>query len=157
MAAADFGRRVLGKAGTSLSVLANSENVRRKVGGTVIDWATVAAVSGSAVTLADGVVADVGSKYLRYGQVLCKITASGEYGPYDPAAADGRELLNRGDCYVLEQTVVNDDPQASTPPVLYGGDLFKARVLATSGAASLAAGPTWTNFNAAFPQVQLVS
>jgi hypothetical protein len=45
-----------------------------KVGGVTIDWSSVTAVSGSDVTLPDGSVIKIGQKYLRYGQILTKIT-----------------------------------------------------------------------------------
>lgn len=42
-----------------------------------------------------------GRRLLREGTLLCKITASGKYGPYDPDASDGRETVARGSAYVL--------------------------------------------------------
>lgn len=43
-----------------------------KSGGLKIDWGTVVAVSGSAVTLPDDTVVGIGFKYLRYGQVMVR-------------------------------------------------------------------------------------
>jgi hypothetical protein len=41
------------------------------------------------------------------GTVLAKITASGKYGPYDPAAADGREI--EANClFLFSKTKVGD-------------------------------------------------
>lgn len=124
-----------------------------KPAGISVDWATVAAVAGADVTLVSGAVIKIGKKYLRYGQVLTKITASGKYGPYDPAALDGRQTLVRGDAFILNETVLEDDLNSNHPPVFNGGIVFKARILATTGAASLAAGPTFANLETVFPRL----
>lgn len=146
-----FGRTVLGTVGSSVQLIADG-NGRHKIGGVTVDWATVAAVSGSDVTVNDGVVVKIGSKYLRYGQVLTKITASGKYGPYDPAASDGRQTLARGDCYLVNRTVVNEDPRSDYPEVIDGGRVWFDRLIqAGTGTASLAAGPTKANLETAFP------
>lgn len=130
-----------------------------KAGGITIDWATVAAL-GSDTTLPDGSVVRSGQKMLRYGQVVTKITATGLFGPYDPAAADGRQTLARGDCFVMDETVLQY-PSGSpllgastdqTGGAIEGGDIWIDRVLqAGTGAASLAAGPTLANLSTAFP------
>ncbi len=90
-------------------------------------------------------------------------TSYGKYGPYDPSATDGRQTLTRGECWILNQTVFEVNPLTGPfsttkdhPAVFDGGTVWKARVLATSGAHSLAAGPTWTEFEAAFPRIQYV-
>lgn len=88
---------------------------------------------------------------------------TGLFGPYDSAAADGRQTLARGDCWILNRTVVQVNPlgvnvhNPDNPAVFDGGPVWKARVLMTTGAASLAAGPTVTNFEAAFPRIQYVT
>ena len=149
-----FGRSVLGTIGTSYSILASSDG-RHKVGGVTIDWSTVAPVAGSDVTLGDGKVVKVGTSYLRSGQVVCQITASGKYGPYDPTALDGRQNLTRGLCWIVERTVTNDDPHGDYPPVIDGGTVWLARLLQSgTGAHSLAAGPTKAELEAAFPGLQ---
>jgi hypothetical protein len=146
-----FGRTVLGTIGSSISLLATDDG-RHKVGGVTIDWTTVAAVAGAPVTLADGLTVAVGQKYLRYGQPISKITATGYYGPYDPAAADGRNLLNRGESYLVNRTVKNDDPRGDHPEVIDGGHVWFARLIQSgTGAHSLAAGPTKVELEAAFP------
>lgn len=148
-----FGRQVLGTIGSSISVLATEEHHRRP-GGITVDWATVAAVAGADVTLQDSVTVPIGDKYLRYGQTLMMITASGKYGPYDPAAADGRQLFVRGRAVVVEKTVVEKDTNSDHPSVVDGGILFKDRVIQSGvGAHTLAAGPTLAEFEALFPLV----
>jgi hypothetical protein len=155
-----YGRQVLSPTiGYPLSVLANLDEVTWKAGGLTLDWATVAA-AGSDVTYINGDVLVTGQKGLRYGQILTRITASGKFGPYDPAASDGRQLLVRGDCFILEHTVFENGvipqlggPPSNHPPALDGGLLWKDRVLMTTGTHTLAAGPTVTEFLAAFPDV----
>lgn len=90
-------------------------------------------------------------------------TGLGKYGPYDPAAADGRQSLVRGECFILNETVVETgvsgsiDPGVTDHPAVFdGGPTWKARVLMTTGAASLAAGPTVAAFETAFPRVEYV-
>ncbi len=84
----------------------------------------------------------------------------GKFGPYDPAATDGRQTLVRGECYILDESVLEEGflalaPGATDhPAVVEGGLLWKARILMTLGAASLATGPTVTNFETAFPRVR---
>ena len=130
---------------------------RFKTGGVTIDWSTVAFVTGAPVTLADEVVVPVGDQYLRYGQVITKITASGKYGPYDPAAADGRQLLNRGECYLVNVTSLQSPASgvgaiaSDHPTVIEGGMIWRDRLIATAGAASLANGPTFATLEAALP------
>lgn len=142
-----------------LQLLCSHDSLWKAIGIT-IDWSTVAAVSGADVTLKDDTKVVVGDKYLRYGQVLCKITASGKYGPYDPAAADGRQTLARGDAVILNATIVlselgNRDEEHFG--ALEGGSVWKDRLVqAGTGTASLAAGPQLAGLLAAFPQLRLV-
>lgn len=88
-------------------------------------------------------------------------TASrGDYGPYDPSATDGRQTLARGACYILDETVFEhaqigfDVAPSDHPAVIEGGLCWKARLLMTTGTHSLAAGPTVSEFEAAFPRVR---
>jgi hypothetical protein len=152
-----FGRTAIESTGRSIQVSADGRPETKHAGVTV-DWTTVAAVTGSDVTLLDGVVVKVGEKYLRYGQVLSLITASGKYGPYDPGAADGRQLAPaRGEAYIVNETIKEDEIASDFPPVLEGGRVFLGRIIqAGAGAASLAAGPTLANLLAGFPRLTLV-
>lgn len=260
-----YGRQVLGKTGRDVMALADLQDAQFKVGGITLDWSTIAAAGADAV-LTDQVPIKSGEKYLRFGQILCKITQAevqtidlsgdddptggtwdltilgetieglawnisaadlqaairalsspyasrvtvskasfvytvtfptdagnvaaavgdetnltggvgdtfaitvstttsgvaggGKYGPYDPTATDGRQTLSRGNCFVLNRTVkengylpnVNNAP-TDHPQVFDGGTVWKDRVLMTTGAHSLAAGPTVTEFEAAFPRI----
>lgn len=87
----------------------------------------------------------------------------GKYGPYDPAATDGRATLARGSCYILNQTVLENGVLPALgggvtnhPAVFEYGPVWRARLLMTAGAHSLAAGPTVAEFEAAFPGITYV-
>lgn len=82
---------------------------------------------------------------------------TGKYGPYDSAATDGRQTLTRGNCFLVNHTVKELDAKSDHPPVLDGGRVFKDRIIATTGTASLADGPTFTNLEAAFPRLSYVA
>lgn len=164
-----YGRKVLGKVGRKIQVLVDSNFSEAKVGGITIDWALVAAVAGAPVEVQDGLTVQIGNKYLRYGQIMCEVTAvganKGYYGPYNPAAADGREVLTPGKCFFLNETVVKDAlpgvPFNTVESDIIGvwdmGRVYIERILHSGVAAhSLAAGPTLEEFTAAFPRVQPV-
>lgn len=158
-----WGRQVLTPTGIPLQVSADGAPQWKSVGAT-IDWATVAAVTGVDATYGDGTVVKIGRKGLRYGQVMTRITASGKFGPYDPAAVDGRQLLAFGDTFVLNATVLEAGqfPDLGTsratdhPGFLQGGLVWEDRLLATTGAASLAAGPTFATLYVAMPTLRPV-
>ena len=90
---------------------------------------------------------------------------TGYYGPYDPAATDGRQNLTRGDVFILDETFLqygsgsallgaSNDQIGSA---IEGGDVWIDRVLHSGGAAaSLALGPTLANLTTAFPRVSFV-
>ena len=145
------GRQVLGTIGGYLQLSADGSPVA-KVAGITIDWATVAAVSGSPVTLNDGTTIAVGEKYLRYGQVVCKITTGGKYGPYDPAAGDGRAVLTRGACYALNRTALAAEMMDEYCEAIEGGRVWRARLIQSEAVAhTLALGPTFAEVVATFP------
>lgn len=268
----NVGRQVLSQqSGVPVAVIAIPEGVDWKAVGITVDWSTVAAVSGSDVTIPEeGTVIKVGKKYLRFGQIMTKITqaevqtldlsgdddpgggtwnitdilgeevadiawnvsgatlqaairaaladvefadqitvskssfvytitfppelnnvatitvdatgltggvgdtfaitvgtttqgvaTAGYYGPYDPAATDGRQTLTRGSCFVLDQTF-QEDPTGllgsqNYPPVFDGGQVWRKRLLITTGTHSLAAGPTVAEFETAFPRIGYVN
>jgi hypothetical protein len=72
----------------------------------------------------------------------------GMYGPYDPAATDGRQTLTKGRVFVVNETIRELDHASNHPPVIDGGRVFKSRLLATIGTHSLAAGPTFAELEA---------
>lgn len=240
-------------------------NPRYKAGGVTLDLTTLTAASGSDTTLPDGSVIKANNQFLRYGQVLCKITtssvqtltgtatggtftltllrpdtqqnvttaaiafnasaatvlaaiqavmgpnqvtsasggalgsvavtvnfnafvplvtvnggaltggtvtpavstagaSSGKFGPYDPAASDGRQTLTRGDCFILDETYLATPSGSQLPggndvigSAIDGGSVFIDRVI-QSGVAThtLAVGPTLAELLAAFPAIHIV-
>lgn len=83
---------------------------------------------------------------------------NGMYGPYDPAAVDGRAVIANGGTFILNQTVKENDLHSAHPEVLFGGLVWKDRLI-QSGVAThtLAAGPTLAELLAVFPRLQLVT
>jgi hypothetical protein len=163
--ATTYGRQLLTPVvGYVLEVLADGDESGMKAGGVTIDWDTVDAVSGTDVTLTNGTIVAVGQKGLRYGQVMTKITATGAFGPYDVGASDGRQTLTRGECYVLNQTVLENGPLpglisnvTNHPAVFDKGLVWYDRLIIGAAAHELgAAGPSIANFNTAFPAVRYV-
>ena len=126
------------------------------IGGITIDWTTITAVAAD-TTIADGTIVPSGRKYLLYGQVLCKITATGLYGPYSATAADGRQNITRGECFILNRTqlevplfgagVVN----SMNPAVIEGGSVFLDRIQ-VGGAGQ----PSIQALLATFPRLRVV-
>lgn len=132
-----FGTKTIETTGRMLRVSADGRP-EWKAGGITIDWATVTAV-GSDTTLSDGAVVKAGDKHLRYGQVMCKITATGLYGPYKSDASDGRQTLTNGECFVLDRTVVKSQLHGDQIGAIQGGYVFSGRITDVSGAPTLAA------------------
>ena len=150
-----FGRQTVGTAtGNPIQVLADGRTEGFKTGGVTIDWSTVTAVSGSDATLTDGTVVKIGDKYLRYGTILDKITASGKYGPANTGAADGREALARGDSFILNETVVMSEIGSDHVPCFDSGLVFEDRLLTNENVGS-ANNPTRANVLTAFPGIRL--
>ena len=155
-----FGRQVLTKTGRDVMVLADLQDAQFKLGGITRDWNTYAP-AGAPATLPDQTPIKTGERYARFGQIECEITATGKYGPYDPAATDGRQNLVRGKCFIVNRTVKENGQIAELqsggasnhPQVFDGGTVWKPRVLISGGAASLAAGPALAAFEAAFPRI----
>jgi hypothetical protein len=87
---------------------------------------------------------------------------SGKFGPYDPAATDGRQVLSRGDVFILNQSVLElgvlgiDGGGTDHPGVLEGGRVWRERVLATDGVAALDNGPTYAALETAMPRLSWV-
>lgn len=102
-----------------------------------------------------------GSITVAVGTTTQGTSNAGKYGPYDPAATDGRQNLTRGNCWIINRTVKENgaiaDLQSGTasdhPQAFDGGTAWKPRILMTSGAHSLADGPTVAEFEAAFPRI----
>lgn len=151
-----YGRKTgLGTTGNLIQVNADGRTDWYKMHGVTIDWTTVTAVAGADATLADGTVVKIGDKYIRYGKVLAKITASGKYGPAATGAADGRQTLTRGSCFILDRTVVESHLGSDHPPVLEGGPVFADRIASNENVAG-ETNPTDASILAAFPSLRYV-
>lgn len=152
-----IGTTALRSFGRFLGVIASGVP-RYKTGGITIDWATVTAVSGDTTIDGDGRIVLDGQKYLRYGTVLCKITASGKYGPYKSDAADGRQTLTRGFCFILDKTVIKEQDLHSDHPgeVFDGcsGAVYMDRI--ASDLEGPADNPAKSSILTAFPEISYV-
>ena len=164
---ADYGQQTLQTVGNALQVIASDfEKVNWKAGGITIDWAKVAAVSGSDVTLPNGTVIPIGQKYIDMGTVLVKITSGGTtgyYGPADTTATDGRQTVDatrRGEVYINNEVIAQNPlggalvqtASSDHPGVFDGGPVWRSR-LHIGGTNE----PTLANFLAAFPLISFVS
>lgn len=87
----------------------------------------------------------------------------GWFGPYDPAATDGRATLARGDCGLVDRTLVLggslglDERDDFHKGLVTGGHVWEGRVIQSgTGTHSLTAGPTRAELLAALPTLVLV-
>ena len=85
-------------------------------------------------------------------------TTSSKWGPYDPAASDGRQTLSRGRCVILDKLWLANPGVVTGVEniggVFDGGNVWINRVLqAGTGTHSLAAGPTLAELLTAFPRL----
>lgn len=76
---------------------------------------------------------------------------SGMYGPYSSGATDGRQTLKRGECFILDRTVIKEQDLYSNHP----GQVYDGGSGATyyNRVADLASNPTKSQLEAAFPAV----
>lgn len=133
-----------------------------KPGGVTLDWSTVTSNGTNTTTLGDGSIIQSGTKFLRYGQTITKITASGKFGPYDPGAADGRQTLTRGEAFIVDETVTeyatgvsgNSVVNDQIGGVFDSGTVWKDRVMNSgTNTHTLALGPTLAEVNSTFPTI----
>lgn len=158
-----YGRSVITSIGAGYQLSADGAP-KAKIGGLTIDWTTVAPVSGSAVTRPNGTIVPIGQQYLPTGSTVARITSVvngstvGMYGPYDPAASDGRQTLAaNADCYLLNRDAFAADPKDQYPEAIYGGKVWSARIVnAGTGTHTLAAGPTLAEIQSTFPLLEFV-
>lgn len=130
-----LGERVLFTETFGRSIQVSADGAPKyKAGGVTVDWANVAAVSGSDVTFEDNVVVKVGEKAIRYGTIMMKHTD----GTYRPAlAADGANL-KRGETYIVNETWLETDNMSNHPGVIDGGRVFIDRLLVGGANVTLA-------------------
>lgn len=98
---------------------------------------------------------------LTNGSITVNTTSEGSrddlYGPYDPDAVDGRQTLTRGEVVIVNETIKENDLKSAHPDVLVGGDVWKDRLIATTGSANATVGPTFTDLYAAMPRLTPVT
>ncbi len=153
-----FGQATLRTVGGGTPASADG-NPEYKVGGVTIDPTAFPAASVSEVTLADGAKVPANKQYIPYGCILARITASGLYGPYDPAAVDGRADLARGACFVVNYTITDEDDHWENPPGVFdGGRVYLDRLKAVDAAAYVGTEAiVWSqDVQAAFPRLAIV-
>lgn len=147
------GQRTIAQGGNAFKVFTNTTETDAKPGGFTIDWTTITAVV-SDTTLPDGTIIKAGKKHARYGEVFVRITSggsTGKWGPYAAGAVDGRQTVDatrRGEVYILDQTILEDDGPIQGP-LFSGGIANIARVLAGGGGQV-----TLANLYAALPRLQ---
>lgn len=120
-----------------------------KAGGVTIDWGSVVAAAAD-TTYQDNDVVYTGEKFLRYGQVVCKILTStggtdaansaskiGKYAPFGVTTSvntgGGTDTLTlsiaKGDCYVINESIHENMDNSDFPPAIDGGRVWKKRLL----------------------------
>lgn len=109
-------------------VLADGSDADWKTGGPTIDWSTITP-AGTDTPLPDGEVIPAGIRFMQFGEVLARITASGKFGLHRTNAADGRQTLTPGDCFILNKTVREDEAASDHPGVFDGGRVWEARLV----------------------------
>lgn len=135
-----------------------------------------ATVSGSAggpftITFVDALGANVvttSAASLTGGSGTAAVTTTapggnyGWFGPYDPAATDGRQTLTRGECFIADQTHLQYPNGSGASPsqdfigAIEGGSVFWDRILQSGTAThTLALGPTKAEVLAAFPRLRI--
>lgn len=136
-----YGRVSLESVGRGIQVTADGAP-KAKAGGVTIEWAAVVAATADANLSPIGEGLDVpsddfvytGEKYLRYGQIVCKLvggTSAGKYVPYGATSGLGGGTVSttaKGDWYILNQTVHEGNVNSDHPPAIEGGLLWRSRL-----------------------------
>lgn len=162
------GYNFLGKTGRDDSIVAGADPKYLMVGMTIV-WDLVIATVAQ-VTLPTGQVIQTGRKFLRYGQVMVRIQTGankGKFGPFDPAAADGRTAANfrPNEVGIVERTIllggydnrnIRDDEHKG---LIVGGPVYRGAILYTpnGGAASVATGPLEDDLYKGMPTLELIT
>lgn len=125
--------------------------------GTVVTTGSGASLTGGTAPLAPTITSN-----LAGGQ-------TGAFGPYLSSATDGRQSLNRGDCYILDETWLDYPAPAfgqsgtAHPAVFDGGAIDINKIVLSGGQgtnslpAGYPAGPSLSAFLTAFPAIRPVN
>lgn len=160
-----FGQETYDSIGYGITVTADGAP-KAKAGGVTIDWDSVPAFANDAEFEGFQKVKS-GDKFLRYGTILVKITAAsdatkvGKFTVYGATVAGGTLSEARGDIFILNESVNEDDHASSHPAVIDGGRVYKERLNIDSNDEIVydESGPTAfdqmaeDDFLAAFPQI----
>lgn len=106
------------------------------------------------------------SPAIAHATTTAGLAGNGKFGPYDPAATDGRQLLTRGDSFILNETWVYNPAGASFAGlggtdtiggVFEAGLVYFDRLLQSGAVAhTLALGPTKAELETLFPNLAYV-
>lgn len=160
-----FGQETYDSIGYGITVTADGAP-KAKAGGVTIDWASIPAFANDAEFEGFQKVKS-GDKFLRYGTILVKITAAtdttkvGKYTVYGATVAGGTLSEDRGDIFILNESVHESDRASSHPAVIDGGRVFKERlnidsnpeIVYNSGTSAAFGQMAEADFLAAFPQI----
>lgn len=130
-----YGIESFDKIGSGITVSADG-NPKQKQGGITIAWAAVPAMAAD-VTFESFDYVKTGEKYLRYGTVVCRITAAtdateiGKFMPYMATPGGGRTLsTSKGNVFVLNESVHEQDRMSDHGGgAIEGGRIYTSRVL----------------------------
>jgi hypothetical protein len=150
-----YGRKVLFRVGSGIMVQA-SDDIQQKIGGVDLAWEVITPAATTYQLTSQGEQATIdtldnitsngwtdivesGEKFIRYGTVILKVvggTYDGRYVPYGTASgslAGGAVSKVRGDVFILNESVHESD---DSPKAIYGGKMFKHRLLVNFAKAS---------------------
>lgn len=135
-----YGQETFEKIGSGITVSADGSPIA-KAGGITIAWEAIAAFAKDA-TFESYDYVKAGEKYLRYGTVMVKVasgTAAGKYVPYGlPAVttiAPTFGSVAKGEAFILNCSVHENDRVSDHCEAIDGGRLFKKRIRMTGNTA----------------------
>lgn len=131
-----YGRETLDVFGaTGITVTADGAPVA-KVAAATLSWAGVPAHDAAERTFKHDDLVDATEKFIRYGTVICRITAAtdgsevGKFMPYMATPGGGRTLSTaEGDVFVVNESIHYGDRNSDYPVAIDGGRVYKRRLL----------------------------
>lgn len=143
-----YGRSVYDKISHGIQVSADGMPLA-KAGGITLEWGAVTAAASDYVVRPNGEIGSAnflstdafpddfvytGQKYLRWGQVVCRLnggTSAGKFVPYGATSGlgGGTIMTSKGDMYILNHSVHEEDYNSDHPEAIDGGLLWKHRIL----------------------------
>jgi hypothetical protein len=152
---------------TALQALSNVGTGNATVTGSAGGPYTIVFGSALGTVTVGGSIASLtgGTPTFAAGASIASGTTVGYFGPYDPGASDGRQTLTRGECFILDETLLQYGIAGSglagandqTGGLIEGGLLWLDRILHSGTAThTLALGPTKAEVLTAFPSIRVV-